>query len=67
LPEPIKIESRFGSYEAAFRLDQGKVVYTRKFVRKRGEFPAETYPELIDFYKNVAKADNTKLIFLNKT
>lgn len=67
LPEPVKIESRFGSYEAGFKLDQGKVVYIRKFVRKNGEFPAESYPELIDFYKNVAKADNTKIIFLNKT
>ncbi len=67
LPDPIRIESRFGSYEASFSLDQGKVVYTRKMVRKNGEFPPETYQEFIDFYKNVAKADNTKIIFLNKT
>lgn len=67
LPEPIKIESRFGTYEATFKLDQGKVVYIRKFVRRNGEFPAESYAELIDFYKNVSRADNTKLIFLNKT
>ena len=33
----------------------------------KGEFPPESYNELIDFYKNINKADNTKIVFLNKT
>jgi len=67
LPETINIQSRFGEYHATFTLDQGKVVYTRKVVMKKGVFPPDSYNELIDFFKKISKADNTKLVFLNKT
>ncbi|HZY83107.1 MAG TPA: DUF3857 domain-containing transglutaminase family protein [Cyclobacteriaceae bacterium] len=67
LPPDTKFTSRFGTYEAGFKLDQGSLIYVRKMTRKDGQFPAESYQELIDFYKSVNKADNTKLVFLNKT
>lgn len=67
LPANSKFESRFGIYESGFKLEQGSLIYFRKMIRKEGEFPAESYQELIDFYKNINKADNTKLVFLSKT
>jgi hypothetical protein len=67
LPEPVKIKSRFGEYEASYKLDQGKLVYIRRVKMNKGEFPAESYSELIDFYKSLNKADNAKIVFLTKT
>jgi hypothetical protein len=67
LPEPIKINSKFGEYEASFKFDAGKVIYTRRMKAWKGRYPKETYNELVDFYKNVNKADNIKLVFLNKS
>lgn len=67
LPEPVKINSKFGEYEARFEFDAGKVTYIRRMKVWKGRFPKETYNELVDFYKNVSKADNIKLVFLNKT
>jgi hypothetical protein len=67
LPDPIKINSKFGEYEASFQFDAGKVTYIRRMKVWKGRFPKETYNELVDFYKNVSKADNIKLVFLNKT
>ncbi len=67
LPEPVKINSKFGEYEASFQFDAGKVTYIRRMKVWKGRFPKETYNELVDFYKNVSKADNIKLVFLNKT
>lgn len=67
LPQPVKISSRFGEYESSYTLDQGLVVYTRKLKINKGRFPASTYSEFVDFYKSVSRADNTKLVFLNKT
>jgi hypothetical protein len=67
LPEPLKIKSKFGEYEASYKLDQGSLIYTRKMKMLKGEFPPESYSELIDFYKSVNKADNSKIVFLNKT
>lgn len=65
--EPVTITSRFGEYQASFTVDQGSLVYVRKIVMRKGEFPAESYSELIEFFRSINKADNIKLPFLNKT
>jgi hypothetical protein len=67
LPESKKFNSSFGEYEAHFKLDQGKLLYIRKFRMKEGTYPAKSYDELIEFYKGINKADNTKVVFVNKT
>jgi transglutaminase-like putative cysteine protease len=67
LPEPVKLNTKFGEYEASFKFDAGKVTYIRRMKVWKCRFPKETYNELVDFYKNVSKADNIKLVFLNKT
>jgi hypothetical protein len=67
LPQPVTIKSRFGEYENSMKLDQNGVIYTRKLKMIKGEFPAASYQELIDFYRAVNKADNSKIVFLSKT
>jgi len=67
IPEPIVIKSRFGEYEASFKVDQGSLIYTRKVKMNKGEFPADSYSELVEFYKNINKADHVKMVFMNKT
>ena len=67
MPKPAKFTSRFGEYEASFTLDQDNLIYIRKLKMNKGEFPAESYNELVEFYRNVNKADNTKMVFLSKT
>ncbi|HEX6891445.1 MAG TPA: DUF3857 and transglutaminase domain-containing protein [Chryseolinea sp.] len=67
MPQPIKFTSRFGEYEATFTLDQDNLIYIRKLKMNKGEFPAESYNELVEFYRNLNKADNTKMVFLSKT
>lgn len=67
LPEPTKIKTRFGEYESNYKIDNGLIIYTRKFQMRRGEFPPDAYGELVDFFKNITKADNTKIVFLSKT
>jgi transglutaminase-like putative cysteine protease len=64
---PIKYASRFGEYEAHFTFDQGKLIYIRKMSMNEGIYPPESYNELIEFKKNINKADNTKVVFVNKT
>jgi hypothetical protein len=67
LPQPVKISSRFGEYEASYKFDGNGLLYVRRMKMLKGTYPAESYPELIDFYKAVGKADNVKLVFLSKT
>jgi hypothetical protein len=67
LPEPVKIASIFGEYEASFEVDQGIIIYTRKLKVNNGRYPASSYKEFSDFYKRINKADNVKVVFLSKT
>lgn len=67
LPDDVKIKNRFGEYEASFKVEQGNLVYIRKVKMNKGIFPPESYAELIDFYRGISKADNTKLVFMSKT
>ncbi|MCW5910449.1 MAG: DUF3857 domain-containing protein [Cyclobacteriaceae bacterium] len=67
VPDPVRIRSRFGEYESSYKLEQGKIIYIRKLRMNKGEFPAESYNEFAEFYKNINKADNTKVVFVNKT
>lgn len=67
LPPAVKLSSVFGEYESSYTIDEGSVVYYRKLKMNKGSFPAETYQKLIDFYKGINKADNVKMVFLNKT
>jgi transglutaminase-like putative cysteine protease len=67
LPEPVKVKSRFGEYEASFQVDAGSLVYIRRMRQNKGEYPADSYKELTEFYRNINKADNAKLVFMSKT
>jgi hypothetical protein len=67
LPPAVSIKSRFGEYEATFTQDQGSLIYTRRLKMNNGEFSPEYYKEYSEFYKNINKADNTKIVFMSKT
>ncbi len=67
LPPPTKITSRFGEYETQYTFNAGKLIYKRKLKVWGGTFPKESYSEFVAFYKNIAKTDNIKLVFLSKT
>jgi transglutaminase-like putative cysteine protease len=67
LPQPVKLKSNFGEYDISFKLEQNSLLYIRKLKMNKGEFPPDSYTELIEFFRNINKADNTKLVFLSKT
>jgi hypothetical protein len=67
LPAPIKLKTIFGEYESAFSLDQGEVIYIRRVKMLKGQYQPESYDELVNFYKAINKADNAKIVFVNKT
>lgn len=67
LPDDVNIKNQFGEYEVQYKVDQGSLVYMRRVKMLKGKFPASSYQELVDFYRNISRADNTKLVFLSKT
>ncbi|QQS52408.1 MAG: DUF3857 domain-containing transglutaminase family protein [Bacteroidota bacterium] len=62
LPEPETLETDFASYHYKIEQQGNKLMYTRYFELKKGEYPKERIHELYDFAKLVSKADNLRLV-----
>lgn len=61
VPGEIKTESRFGTYSLQPEIKENRILCIRKLEMKKGRHSPSCYPELIDFYKKIAAADNTKM------
>jgi|WetSurMetagenome_2_1015567.scaffolds.fasta_scaffold04981_1 hypothetical protein len=61
VPSPIEITSPFGHYKAEITVNGNEVTYKREIRYNKGIYPVSQYQQLLDFYKSVSSADNTKL------
>src|SRR5690554_1192944 len=67
VPEAIRIENKFGTYEVVFtKLSEQLLGYHRKFHLTRGEFPPEAYQAFRDFLRTVSRADQTTILLTKK-
>lgn len=65
LPNSKTITNKFGSYTLEItKKDANILVYKRQFVINEGVFNKEEYAAYRDFYKQVAKLDNSKLVLI---
>lgn len=67
VPQGETIESQFGSYSTKYIMSEKGLTYIRQMQMKKGEFPKETYTEFVEFLEKVKKADNAKLVLVNRT
>jgi hypothetical protein len=65
-PEDVNLKSKFGEYQINCKKEGNTLVYIRRLMMSRGKYPKESYPELVDFLKNVAKNDKQKLVLISK-
>ena len=64
--EPITLESQFGTYNARLDEEDGVYIYTREFILNPGRHPKEAFNEYVDFIKEVAKRDRSKIVLTKK-
>ena len=62
IPAVTDLSYDFGDYHSEVIKDGNKLLYIRKISREKGIFPKEIYPDVIEFYRQVAKADNCKAL-----
>lgn len=63
LPQPLEIESEFGTYHSDIqRNEDGTLVYRRTLQLVSGTFPKESYEDYRKFRRKIAKHDNQKII-----
>lgn len=68
MPKPITISSKFGKYSASIsKNEKGNLLYKRRMLLNQGDFSKEDYQEFRTFMKAIHKADQSKIILVNKT
>jgi hypothetical protein len=66
LPEPIKIETKFGRYSAKVEMKDDVIIYNREVSMFKGRHAAASYNEWVDFRKKIVKADKNQVVLVAK-
>lgn len=63
LPDASILETKFGKYETVFSQNAEKnIIYTRKLIINKGEYPPSEYETYRDFLRSIARLDRTKIL-----
>ncbi len=69
-PEAINpgttVDSKFGRYTATVHVGNNKIVYSRRLEKYSGRWPATMYGDLVNFYEQLYKADNSRIVLVKK-
>ncbi|HYN84538.1 MAG TPA: DUF3857 domain-containing protein [Pyrinomonadaceae bacterium] len=66
LPEPVKLDSDFGSYAASYEVKDGHFVFTRRFVQRAATIPAAEYKQVRDFFGRIRAAEDSPVVLAKK-
>jgi transglutaminase-like putative cysteine protease len=66
LPDPVKIDSDFGSYTASYEVRDGQLLYTRKLVQRAATIPADKYADVRAFFGRVRASEEAPVVLARK-
>jgi hypothetical protein len=66
VPQPVTIDTKFGKYSSSVKLVNNKIIYYRVREQYSGTFPAKDYPDLVNYYDTIYKADRSKVVLVKK-
>ncbi|HEX7315106.1 MAG TPA: DUF3857 domain-containing protein [Pyrinomonadaceae bacterium] len=66
VPDPVKVDSDFGSYTASYEIKDGQLLYTRKLVQRAATIPAEKYAEVRAFFGRVRASEESPVVLARK-
>jgi len=61
-----EILTEFGDYKISIEQKGAQIIYTRTFVNKPINLPADRYEDFRTFYKEVAKSDKLKIVLVEQ-
>lgn len=66
VPDAVKLETTFGSYQASTTLQNGKLEYLRRLEIRRRLLPPEEYEAYRQFLGDIVKADQAQIVLVKK-
>jgi len=66
LPEPARMSTPFGSWEASAQMKDGKLVFLRKLQLETSSLPPERHSEVPDFFNEISRAEQAPLMLVRR-
>lgn len=66
MPDPVSLETGFGSYTTSYTVSDGKLVFKRKLTMERSVIPVSEYGDVRDFFTKILNAENAPVVLLKQ-
>lgn len=66
MPEPLKLETDFGSYAATYEMKDNQLVFRRTLVQQAATIPAEKYKSVREFYGRIRAVEQSPVVLARK-
>lgn len=66
LPDPIKLDTPFGSYKTSYEVKDGELLFTRVLAQRAGTIPVDQYPAVRNFFERIRAADQAPVVLARK-
>jgi hypothetical protein len=66
MPDPVKLDTSFGSYATTYQVKDGQVLFTRKLVQRAGTIPVDQYNSVRSFFEKIRAAEQAPVVLARK-
>ncbi len=66
LPDPVKLDTSFGSYAINYEVKGDELLFTRKLVQKAGTIPVDQYNSVRSFFEKIRAAEQSPVVLARK-
>jgi len=66
MPDPVKMDTAFGSYATTYEVKDGQLVFTRKLSQKAATIPADQYASVRSFFEKIRAAEQAPVVLTRK-
>jgi hypothetical protein len=66
LPDPLSLDTSFGSYTTSYEVKDGKLIFKRTMVTNRALVPAKDYPKVREFFEQIINAEQSPVVLLKQ-
>jgi hypothetical protein len=66
LPDPIKLDTSFGSYRTTYDVKDGELVFTRRLAQRSGSIPVDQYQSVRSFFEKIRAAEQAPVVLVRK-
>lgn len=65
-PDPVKLDTQFGSYTTRYDVKDGELVFTRTLVERAVTVPADQYSSVRGFFEKIRAAEQSPVVLARK-